>query len=115
MTTLEHMARAVNMVRDSLEKGVPTVTTTYEAKLLADLAEAERIDNLTQRTVLGLMIDAYRRAKAEDAQLLEAAKSMASVLRNFTMYDGKTPDNLVVLAQEAMKQYVAAFEKGGPQ
>ena len=41
--------------------------------------------------------------------LLEAAKAMASVLRNFTMYNDGIPDNLVILAQAAMKQYLAAI------
>ena len=42
--------------------------------------------------------------------LLAAMEALASVLRNFTMYNGMAPDSLVVLAQEAMRQYLAAIK-----
>ena len=57
-----------------------TRRTPYEAYLSESLAEAERSNNMTRRTVLGLVLDAYRQAKAEDAPLLAAAEAALDTL-----------------------------------
>ncbi len=70
-------------------------------------------NNLGREIVEGEIIPAEVLANARliaaAPALLAAAAAMASVLRNFTMYDGKISDNLVILAREAMKQYLAAI------
>ena len=90
MTTLEHMARAVNMVRESLEKGVPTMTTTIPTFYDDQIAAAEQVYSKepTERTFhvltnLRNKAEGYRRAKADYASLLEAAKEAEVWFKNF--------------------------------
>ena len=96
MTTLEHMARAVNMVRDSLEKGVPTMTTTIPTFYDDQIAAAEQVYSKepTERTFhvltnLRNKAEGYRRAKAEDAALLEAAVAV----RDWLLANKDVPDD----------------------
>ena len=63
------------------------------------------------REILKAMKTGYHTAQADYAPLLAAAEALASVLRNFTMYNYEVTDNLVVLAQEAMQQYLAAIKQ----